>query len=192
MGVLNATNQMGRSPHKPKIGLPITRNLHGEQNLSFVFLSYLCHTQVPLCWFWKWRAWLYQPKTVLGRGSRSLAYILGQGEHSFPCILCVPDYIIYFCHMPYILGQGVHSSIATSPSSMSLWAWIEHCFSGLGEPILLQAGQLSNSPLGPGWGTKWIFFCIFTNTRKAWQYIHLCDQGEYVDCVEENFKVQIR
>ena len=173
MGVLNATNQMGRSPHKPKIGLPITRNLHGEQNTrnspSILSLS----SQVPLCWFWKWRAWLYQPKTVLGRGSRSLAYILGQGGHSFAYILCVPAYIIYFCHMPYILGQGVHSSIATSPSSMSLWAWIEHCFSGLGEPILLQAGQLSNSPLGPGWGTTWIVF-VFLQTGGKHDNIFIC------------------
>ena len=35
MVVLNATNQMGRSPHKPKIGLPTTRNLHGEQKYMF-------------------------------------------------------------------------------------------------------------------------------------------------------------
>ena len=47
MAVLNATNQMGRSPHKPKIGLPTTRNLHGEKSniflnpISFVISRYL-------------------------------------------------------------------------------------------------------------------------------------------------------
>ena len=67
------------------------------------------------------------------------------------------------------------------PSIMTLMNFV----SGLGESVFLQACQLPNCPLCLSWGD------LISHKFANYFYVSFA-QGEYIDCVEENFKVQIR